>query len=215
MIRAVLFDLDGTLHDRAATIDAFARDQFYRLGTNEKEVERYINRFVELDGNGMVWKSQVYSQLIKEFKLKNRPAVETLVAEYIQLYPNFAIPMEDANYVLETLKKQKMMVGILTNGRTELQRSVITALGFNTLVDTIVISEEVGFRKPQQEIFEIALNQLGAQANETVHIGDDAIADMEGAMGAGIRPFAFKHEKSLNGIVSIASLKEVLPAISV
>ncbi|MFD1121420.1 HAD family hydrolase [Methylophilus flavus] len=211
-MRAVLFDLDGTLHDRAAGLVAFVRDQFIRFGIDPKQLNRFVSRFIALDANGKVWKTEVYSQLIKEFELMGSPTVEALVKEYLGLYPGFAMPMADAKYVLEILKTRQIVVGIVTNGRSDLQRSVITALGFDALVSAIVISEEVGVRKPQREIFDRALKKLGVSAAETIFVGDDAVADIEGALNAGLYTVAF-HCVAPEEVTSTNTLREVLQAI--
>jgi putative hydrolase of the HAD superfamily len=83
-------------------------------------------------------------------------------------------------------------LGILTNGRSDLQRSVVKALGFAPLVSAIVVSEEVGCRKPQREIFDIALALVASAPQESIMVGDDPMADIEGASNAGMYPIAFK-----------------------
>ncbi len=90
------------------------------------------------------------------------------------------------------LSRRGVKIGILTNGRSDLQRAVIQALGFNSLVSTVVVSEEVGFRKPQREIFEIALASIACNPEEAIMVGDDPVADIEGAQRAGIFPIAFR-----------------------
>ncbi|MGQ2964825.1 HAD family hydrolase [Methylophilus sp.] len=212
--QAVLFDLDGTLHDRAAGLLAFASDQFRRLGRDPDLLDSFVSRFIALDGKGKVWKTEVYRQLSKEFELKGNPAVETLVQEYLGLYPGFAVPMADAHDVLARLKARRIAVGIVSNGRTELQRSVITALGFDAFVYAIVISEQLGFRKPQREIFDSALTQLGVTAAETIFIGDDPVADIQGACNAGLYPLAFNCEAA-EGITRLTALKDVLAVIEI
>ena len=49
-----------------------------------------------------------------------------------------------------------------------------------------MISEEVGIRKPRREIFEVALERLGASHEQTIHVGDNLRADVEGAAAVGI-----------------------------
>jgi HAD superfamily hydrolase (TIGR01549 family) len=51
----------------------------------------------------------------------------------------------------------------------------------------IVISEEVGIRKPRCEIFEVTLAALGCEPAETLHVGDSLSADVAGAHALGIR----------------------------
>ena len=54
-------------------------------------------------------------------------------------------------------------------------------------LDAVVISDDVGFRKPRPEIFLATLDALGVGAEETVHVGDDLRADVGGAAPLGIR----------------------------
>lgn len=71
MIIAVLFDLDGTLLDRDATIRAFIEDQYDRFYKRLHTVPKltFVNRFIELDQHGYVWKDKVYKRLIGELAL--------------------------------------------------------------------------------------------------------------------------------------------------
>jgi putative hydrolase of the HAD superfamily len=50
-----------------------------------------------------------------------------------------------------------------------------------------VFSDECGVRKPDPAIFDIALERLGMDRKEVVHVGDDPILDVEGARAAGLR----------------------------
>lgn len=54
MIKAVLFDLDGTLLDRDASVKWFIEEQYERLDKQLGHVlkEKYISRFIELDNHG-------------------------------------------------------------------------------------------------------------------------------------------------------------------
>jgi FMN phosphatase YigB (HAD superfamily) len=64
---------------------------------------------------------------------------------------------------------------------------VIEQAGLAPHLDAIVVSEQVGFRKPRKEIFDEALRRLGVSAAETVHVGDNLAADVAGAAGVGMR----------------------------
>ena len=51
----------------------------------------------------------------------------------------------------------------------------------------VVVSEEVGWRKPSTQIFQDALNRLQVQACEAVYIGDSPIEDIKGAKQSGLK----------------------------
>lgn len=53
--------------------------------------------------------------------------------------------------------------------------------------DAIAISDEIGIRKPRGEIFEAVLRELGVEACDVLHVGDNLKADVEGAASLGMR----------------------------
>jgi putative hydrolase of the HAD superfamily len=54
--------------------------------------------------------------------------------------------------------------------------------------DVVVDSGVVGHAKPSPEIFRVALEELGVAADDAVHVGDTAWADVDGARAAGVWP---------------------------
>jgi HAD superfamily hydrolase (TIGR01549 family) len=64
--------------------------------------------------------------------------------------------------------------------------SILDESGLDSHFDALAISDEVGFRKPRSEIFEVTLERLGVAADEALHVGDNLHADVQGAAAAGI-----------------------------
>jgi putative hydrolase of the HAD superfamily len=64
---------------------------------------------------------------------------------------------------------------------------VLEEAGLAPHLDAVVVSEEVGVRKPRKEIFDEALRRLGVSASEAVHVGDNLAADIGGAAAAGMQ----------------------------
>ncbi|WP_353048272.1 hypothetical protein [Planococcus sp. ISL-110] len=62
MIKAVIFDLDGTLLDRDSSLAAFVVEQYNRLSEHLKHIpiDLFIKRLIELDAKGYVWKDRFY-----------------------------------------------------------------------------------------------------------------------------------------------------------
>ena len=67
--------------------------------------------------------------------------------------------------------KKHFEVGIITNGSTQRQKAKIINTNLNNYFDTIIISEEVGFSKPDKRIFELALNKLNVQSENILFVG--------------------------------------------
>ena len=78
-------------------------------------------------------------------------------------------------------------------------RSLVPRLGTNQYFSSLVISGEVGFDKPDPEIFRIALQELSASAENAVHIGDSEV-DVLGAQAAGVTPIQILSSPRSNDI---------------
>jgi putative hydrolase of the HAD superfamily len=89
---------------------------------------------------------------------------------------------------------------MVTNGSAHTQRAKLTALGFEGLFDPLIVSEEVGVRKPHARAFELAIANWG----DVLFVGDDPVADIAGALAVGMRALRVGHEA---GISSISELE--------
>ena len=90
--------------------------------------------------------------------------------------------------VLRALKRDKKTIGLVSNfDHPPHVRRVLSHNGLENIFDTIIISSEVGVKKPDPSIFALALQQTGISKDEAVYIGDTD-ADVAGAIAAGIHP---------------------------
>jgi putative hydrolase of the HAD superfamily len=75
-------------------------------------------------------------------------------------------------------------------------------LGINQFFNAVLVSAEVGWRKPHIKIFEETLRRLGVKAEEAVYVGDSPLEDIRGAKDAGIKtvfvPSQFYSIENLN-----------------
>lgn len=158
MTKAVLFDLDGTLLNRDASVKAFIDNQYDRLKNWVGHVpkEQYMTRFIELDKRGYVWKDKVYQQLTQEFSISTI-TWEALLQDYIREFQFHCIPFDQLLQMLEDLKSKNMLLGMITNGYGQFQMDNIKALGIENYFDVILVSEWEGIKKPDPEIFKRAL----------------------------------------------------------
>ncbi len=208
--KAVLFDLDDTLHDRRSSVEVFTPTlyQFLEPWLVGVSLEDFRTGLHRLDYGGYVPREVFMQRLLEAFGATNFDAVE-LAKFWRSEFANFAQPMHGAYELLEFLRLRGIKTGIVSNGTVQLQQAKIVALELK--VDVIVISEAVGVKKPSAEPFLEALRLLEVQASETWFVGDHPVNDVEGAMAVGIKAFWLEREQKAEAMQAtrILSLLEL------
>ena len=97
--------------------------------------------------------------------------------------------------IIKNLKNKSYIIGLLSNNYVEL-RQEIEELGLTSLFDVIVISAEVGFYKPQPEIFQILFDKLNLKSDEVAFV-DDTPNSLFGAKEIGYAPILFTSNDNL------------------
>ena len=93
---------------------------------------------------------------------------------------------EDTIPCLEALKAAGHRMAILSNWDYSLHR-VVEMLGIRDYFDVVIASLEEGPEKPDPALFQIALDRLGVQREDTIHVGDNPLDDLRGAQDFGMR----------------------------
>jgi len=187
MIRAVLFDLDGTLYDR----DRLASDLFhaqYAAFAHELRgiaYERFLRDAVAMDDHGYGVKEDGYRALVQSWGL-DAALADRLIADFWASYDSHCKLGDDVRHTLAELRRRGLKLGVITNGPSAMQRRKLAVLGVEHSFDAILVSEEEGVRKPDAEIFRRALGRCGVAAHEALFVGDHPVADVEGAHRAGL-----------------------------
>lgn len=185
-MNAVLFDLDETLLDRTGSLRDFAMWQSQGMLRNTvSNPDQFIQRFIDLDSNGKVWKDEVYSKLIDEFQIKDW-SVSELLQSYELCFSGFCKPKSGALEAVVALKAKGFKLGLVSNGKSPFQERNFNALGVSSIFDTVIVSESVGYRKPQNEIFELACKEVGVMPRQAIFVGDNPTSDIDGANNCGI-----------------------------
>lgn len=195
MIRAILFDLDGTLLDRETCVRNCVRDQFARFEDQLAPVT--LNEFQalyhNLEQHGYVPKPMVYDQM--SLRLGFSPALsQALTSDYYAAYPRFCVGFRNMVETLNALRERAVKLSIITNASVSLQTAAVQALKIGWMFDAIVISEAEGVRKPDRRIFDLTLGRLGVTPAEAVFVGDHPEIDIRGAQDAGMRAIRKRDE---------------------
>ncbi|QDP42125.1 HAD family hydrolase [Radiobacillus deserti] len=192
-IKAILFDLDGTLLDRDASVQKFIDAQFdrYQLGLYPLSKRKFTQRFLELEERGYVWKDKVYQQIVAESNL-SKVTWEELLKDYVKQFHRSCVPFPNLHQTLEKLTHQGLKLGMITNGKDPFQWNNIRFLKIETYFDTILISEREKIKKPNPLIFQRALNQMEVQPSEAYYVGDHPKNDIDGARNVGMKTIWMK-----------------------
>jgi len=185
--QGVLFDLDNTLLDRTNSLRDFINWQVGKMLMLPNDVaDGFVERFIELDNNGQVWKDRVYTQIIQEYELADW-AMEELLSCYELCFCAFCKPRVGAVSAIKSLHTKGLKIGLVSNGKSPFQERNFRALGLSDYFHTVVVSDAVGLRKPNKEIFALACSNMQVDLERCTMVGDNEKADIAGAKQAGMR----------------------------
>jgi putative hydrolase of the HAD superfamily len=183
MVKAIFFDLVNTLvrHDPPPE----ERQQWALREFNIEIPKDDLRR-------GFWAANDYFSREAARAPIEKRPETEKIEVALKMLHlvrrenPGI-VPFEDTVPALIELRERGLVVGLVSNLDTTLDR-FCPDFDLASHLDFVIVSHEVGFEKPQIQIFEAALEQAGAEASASIMVGDQYHSDMVGAMRAGIKP---------------------------
>ncbi len=207
MYAAVLFDLDDTVVNFSRCEQAALRaglaaiahgldldgawDEIYRAFTPHSR-----HHWLECVRTGAPWTD--FSPRVFESFLAARgcdPGQARAAARaYEHHFAGNAVALDGAVEAIRALHG-RVPLGLISNGIGELQRGRLRSLGIDGCFDPLLISDEVGIRKPDRRIFEMAIARLGIARERILFIGDSVTDDLVGAADAGLAFCLFAGER--------------------
>lgn len=152
MIRAVIFDYFGVI----------CSDEYWNLVKADKNMTSdWLNMANRVNLGKLPW-----ADFLKHIAKRTGKTLE----EVKNLYRNERINPELIE-LIHTLKS-KYKIGLLTNAHHEFLEPILKETGLVKLFDSIVVSSRAGYIKPDQRIFELALDELDVKPGETIFIDD-------------------------------------------
>ncbi|MCS7010621.1 MAG: HAD family phosphatase [Anaerolineales bacterium] len=187
-IRTILIDFGGVL---VRTEDRSPRRQAAeRLGMSEQELERVVfeSESSRLASLGKIPEEEHWRAVAESLRLPPSEA-DHIIADF------FAGDRLDTVWLdfLRSLRPN-YKIGLISNAWSGL-RAWITRQGFADVFDRMIISAEVGLMKPDPRIYLLALQELDAQADESVFI-DDMLVNVEAARVVGMSGIHFTHPQA-------------------
>ena len=190
MIKAIIFDFDGTLSNRQENAYGVFRDYFrpYFKDMDDMEYESVLQDMMYYDSNGTI---SVKLRLVPFFYKYGSYLPEDFEEVFIPYYYDhmyqYTVLKDDTIDVLRQLKDDYKLA-ILTNGDSASQHSKITHVNIEQYFDEVVVSGDIGIHKPDKRIFEYVSEKLGVKLDECLMVGDVFSTDILGAYYAGIIP---------------------------
>jgi putative hydrolase of the HAD superfamily len=139
------------------------------------------------------------------------PAVSALAVEVVRAWehsPNFEL-YEDAPPVLRELRRQGLLIGLVSTTSRDLAQVVDT---FSLGVDAWVASGSHGMVKPSPSIFLAVLQALDVEPAAAAMVGDSPLDDVEGARALGMSAFLLDREGRFAGREDVLPDLYALPA---
>jgi HAD superfamily hydrolase (TIGR01549 family) len=212
-IRAIFFDLDGTLRHNDPAPEKVLLDLAVKLGAPDSpEKRRRALRWVHYywaQSAEMLRDVENYKGYVEDFWSnyirQNLLAFECPPALLEQIFPQVSNYMNEQYKpqdrvipgVLETLKRLRIAgfsLGVISN-RTKPYLEQLKALDLEGYFELIVAAGEIKAWKPEPEIFLHALREMNLKAEETIYVGDNYFADVVGARRAGLQPVLVDPER--------------------
>ena len=204
----LFFDLDRTLWDfetnsHETLLELHSRHGLAARGVGDAEhfITEYkrINELCWADYRvGKVTKAELrgmrFRKTLQFFNIDDDQLAEDFGNEYIALCPLKSKVFPNTYETLDYLAP-KYQLHIITNGFEEVQHIKLREAKLTDYFDVLVVSEQVGEKKPHPAVFEFAMNQAKTNAAESLMIGDDLPVDILGAQNIGMEGVYFNpHE---------------------
>jgi len=217
VLRAILFDWGGTLMDdewsdeialkgHSAGLAALTRDGLPDAAAFTGYLREHEAELFPLTGEDEIDISAVMTQ---SFAAQGVELTDDDVRLFLQAaqeaWSSHYALAASAHALLEALRERGLKLALVSNTASPqwLLQPILERQGIAERVDAIVLSSEVGKRKPHPAIFERALRDLDVQSSEALFVGDRLDADVRGASRVGmktVQAFWFRADEASDGV---------------
>lgn len=205
--RHLFFDLDHTLWD----FETNAKECFQELYLDKQLQSRGIEDFdvffsAYSTHNERLWGEYTKGLILQaelrwrrmwlalmDFGVEDESLSKTMSVEFLERLPYKKNLFPHTIEILEYLKNKDYVLHLITNGFQEIQDQKLQSAELQGYFLEVITSEAAQSLKPNRAIFEYALKQSKARLGESIMIGDNQEADIQGATNAGMDTVFVNH----------------------
>ena len=224
MIKAILWDIDGTLlnfemSEKYAICKCF---EMYELGECTDEMlaqySKINRRYWEKLERGELSKPEVLVGRFKEFFERQGLPVEKAEPfnnEYQVRLGDKAFYNDDGELLVKRFKERGIKQYAVTNGTLVAQQRKLKLSGLDLLLDGVFISDVIGIEKPNIGFFDAVWAEIGSyEKDEVMIVGDSLTSDIQGGNNAGIlccwyNPKGYENAEGLRIEYEVKDLREI------
>lgn len=193
----VCFDIDDTLYKE---ID-FLVSAYKEIAFKVRHPEAF-HQMMEWFYSG----ENVFKNLISEYRLSL--TLSDCLSIYRNHFPDISLEPGVKDY-LYYLKQEGCILGVISDGRSITQRNKIKALGLETLLDIVVVSEETGAEKPSVTNYRIIMDTFPGK--RYIYVGDNPKKDFLAPNNLGWRTYCLIDDGRNIHRQDISVAKDYLP----
>jgi pyrophosphatase PpaX len=183
-LKALLFDLDGTLIEFKFRVIELKKELFDKLNDNNVIIEK---RFQKESIQNICEEAQ---RIMKNNANKECDRITSDMKEIIEKYEIEGLKQsaikKDVFYVFNWLKKKEIKLALVTNNGRKSAEYAVNRFELIEYFDVIITRDEVNKWKPHPEPIQKAINQLKIEPSEGIFIGDSKM-DIQSSKSAGVK----------------------------
>lgn len=185
MNKYFIFDLDDTLYyEKTYVLEALKNVCIYIGKKYNRNIDELYKECIEIlhkSGRGKIFNILCDNNGFKE-------DISELVSIYRSTEPELELYLDSIEFI-ECLKNKNIKIGIITDGCSKVQWNKIRALGLDSTIDKIIVTNDYGegYSKPHKKSYIDIVNYFNAKPQECIYIGDNPIKDFIGAKEVGMK----------------------------
>jgi len=189
-ITTVFFDFGGVFVDRVGPATFRYASRLAKVPIKAIEFHYMQNHVPHQIGKENL--KTCWRRIFEEMGMRPK---ERLIRKIVGSYRSFAKPRPAVFRIARELKARGIRVGLISDTCEE-HANVNFRRGFYKYFDPLILSHEVGLKKPGAKIFRLALRRASSKASQSLFI-DDYSTNIEAARGVGLRAVRFENSRQL------------------